>query len=321
MLVVARARKFAILRLRVIESRALQNLFSPATAERKSAMLAKCEAALHGHEPMRRYHVPGRIEVLGKHTDYAGGRSMVAATEQGFIMTAAPRGDRVVQVTNADARATISFEIHPELQPSQGSWANYPMTVARRVARNFPGELRGVEIALSSDLPPAAGLSSSSALITAVFLALADANNLWEREEFRRNIHSIEDLAGYLGTNENGQTFADLVGDRGVGTFGGSQDHTAILGSQAGRLKVYKYCPVKLEQTIDLPRGWIFAVASSGLAAEKTGGAMEKYNRVSQRVAEILKIWRDNTGRADATLDDALRSSRDAAVPLRITLY
>src|SRR2546423_829610 len=131
---------------------------------------------------------------------------------------------------------------------------------------------------------PAAGLSSSSALIIAIFLALADANNLWERAEFRRNIHSIEDLAGYLGTNENGQTFGDLVGDRGVGTFGGSQDHTAILGGEPGRLKVYKYCPVKLEQTIDLPRDWIFAIASSGVVAEKTGAAMEKYNCASQRV-------------------------------------
>ena len=320
MLVVARAGKFAILRAHEIESKGLQNIFSPATAQRKAEMLAKCEVALHGLEPMRRYHVPGRIEVLGKHTDYAGGHSMVAATEQGFIMTAAPRADRVVQVTNADGRATISFEIHPELQPSSGSWANYPMTVARRIARNFPGELRGAEIALSSDLAPAAGLSSSSALIIAIFLALADANNLWERDEFRRNIRSIEDLAGYLGTNENGQTFGDLVGDRGVGTFGGSQDHTAILGSEAGRLKVYKYCPVKLERTIDLPHGWTFAIASSGVAAEKTGSAMEKYNLASQRVSQIVEIWRDETGRSDATLHDAIQSSQDAPARLRAML-
>src|SRR5581483_8076751 len=209
-------------------------------AEKKALMLHRCQVALHRDASMRAYHVPGRIEVLGKHTDYAGGRSMVAATEQGLILEAAPRTDRLIRITSLDLAATIEFQMHPELQPSKGSWANYPMTVARRVAQNFPGDLRGVEIAITSDLPPAAGLSSSSALVVAIFLAIADANDLWSRDAFRRNIKSIEDLAGYLGTTENGQNFGDLVGDRGVGTFGGSQDHTAIISGERDRLKVYK---------------------------------------------------------------------------------
>jgi galactokinase len=46
------------------------------------------------------WRVPGRIEVLGKHTDYAGGRSLVCAVEQGFVVAAAPRSDDVVRVMN-----------------------------------------------------------------------------------------------------------------------------------------------------------------------------------------------------------------------------
>ena len=274
-------------------------------------MLHRCQVALHDADP-RAFHIPGRVEVLGKHTDYAGGRSMVAATEQGLIMTVVPREDRIVQITSLDLAATIEFQMHADLQPSAGTWANYPMTVARRVARNFPGKLRGAQIAIASDLPPASGLSSSSALIIAIFLALAEANDLWQHEAFRRNIKSIEDLGGYLGCNENGQTFGDLAGDRGVGTFGGSQDHTAILGGERDRLNIYKYCPVKLEQTIALPANWTFAIASSGVVAEKTGAAMEKYNLASQRVSRILERWRTQTGRTDATLHDALHSSLDA---------
>ena len=42
------------------------------------------------------WYVPGRVEVLGKHTDYAGGRSLLAATERGFVFAAAPRTDRTL---------------------------------------------------------------------------------------------------------------------------------------------------------------------------------------------------------------------------------
>jgi galactokinase len=180
------------------------------------------------------------------------------------------------------------------------------MTVARRVARNFADDqsppLRGADIAFLSDLPPAAGLSSSSALIIASFLVLADANELWKRPQFHQNIRTIEDLAGYLGTIENGQSFFSLVGDRGVGTFGGSQDHTAILGAQAGRLKMYSYCPVRQRQTMDLPEEYIFAVGSSGVIAEKTGAAMEQYNGASITASRVLELWNRHTSRQDQTL-------------------
>ena len=94
------------------------------------------------------------------------------------------------------------------------------------------GPLRGVEIAFGSDLPRASGLSSSTALVIGVFVALADRNRLDTHPEYVANIASPEDLAGYLGAVENGQSFATLGGDTGVGTRGGSQDHTAILCSR-----------------------------------------------------------------------------------------
>src|SRR5256885_768039 len=82
--------------------------------------------------------------------------------------------------------------------------SHYPMTVARRVARNFAGplcgELRGADVTLHSDLPPAAGLSSSSALIVGTFLVLSAANRLDQRSEYAAAVRSAEDLAGYLGT-------------------------------------------------------------------------------------------------------------------------
>jgi len=200
-------------------------------AARSNAMSACAEklAEISGSGELRRLFVPGRIEFLGKHTDYAGGRSLVCATEQGMSVAYAPRTDRVLRIVDLRDGDQVTFEILPDLSLTIGHWSNYPMTVARRVARNFGIDLRGADIVISSDLPPAAGMSSSSALMIAIFLALSDVNRLNACETYRANINAKEDLAGYLGTIENGQTFGTLSGDAGVGTCGGSQDHVAIL--------------------------------------------------------------------------------------------
>ena len=160
-------------------------------------------------------------------------------------------------------------------------------------------------------------MSSSSALIVATFLALAPLNAVQNRAEYRRNIDSPEDLAGYLGTVENGLSFGTLTGDRGVGTFGGSEDHTAILCARAGKVVQYSYCPVRFERTVGLPSDCVFAVGVSGVVAEKTGRAMEKYNRVSRRAAALAELWRAATGRSDPHLAAVLASGPDAANRMR----
>lgn len=191
--------------------------------------------------------MPGRIELLGKHTDYAGGRSLLAACERGLVIGMRPRDDAVVTFLDAGTRAEARFAMDPDLVPLTGRWAGYPMTVARRLARNFPNARRGADLVLASDLPSAAGLSSSSALIIATFLALADANALSDTPAWREHLATPESLAGYLGCVENGQDFGPLTGELGVGTFGGSQDHTAILCCHAGALSQYRFCPVTFE--------------------------------------------------------------------------
>ena len=263
--------------------------------------------------PLRAYFVPGRIEVLGKHTDYAGGRSMIVAVEQGFCLVAVARDDPRVIVVDAESEETVSFDLAAGIAPRKGHWSNYPMTVARRIARNFPEARSGAEIAFSSDLPPAAGMSSSSTMIVAMFLALSDANELMASVPYRENIHDLTALAGYLGTVENGQTFGSLEGDRGVGTFGGSEDHTAILCARPNEVSQYAYCPVRFERAIPMPEGYTFAIGTCGVVAEKTGAAMDKYNVASRLASAIAELWRSETGRDDPHLAAALASAPDAA--------
>ena len=84
------------------------------------------------------FYVPGRIEVLGKHTDYAGGRSLLCCVERGFCLLAAARDDRKVRFIDLSRNSTAEWELTPKITAAPVSWAIYPMTVTRRIARNFP---------------------------------------------------------------------------------------------------------------------------------------------------------------------------------------
>lgn len=307
---------------RVLSRRLSEAGLSPAAAKAKAGLFERAATALSTSDPtgdaeLLAFFVPGRIEVLGKHTDYAGGRSMVAAVERGFCTVASPRGDSQVTLRDALSGDAVQFELRPDLAPRPGHWSNYAMTVGRRIARNFPGAVRGADAAFVSDLPPAADMSSSSALVVAAFLVLSEVNRLPERPEYRTNITDQLALAGYLGTIENGQGFGTLAGDRGVGTFGGSEDHTAILCARAGHVLQCAYCPVRFEAAIPLPQGYVFAVGSSGVAAEKTGAARDSYNRASGLATALADLWRRATGRGDLHLAAALASEPDAAERFR----
>jgi galactokinase len=295
-------------------------------AERKQALLERASAGLLRLRDVApgvvfRWWVPGRIEFLGKHTDYAGGRSLLCAPERGICVAAAPRQDDRLRVHDAITGETLDERMseHASLEATSrpGHWSTYVRAVARRLVRNFPSPLTGADVALASDLPQAAGMSSSSALVVAMFLALARVNNLQSRDTYRRAIQTREQLAEYLGTIENGQSFGQLAGERGVGTFGGGEDHTAILCATAGTLMQYAFCPVRLERTVPFPTDHVLVVATSGVAAEKTGAARDHYNRLSTTIAEILDRWRSVTGERYPALAAAIAASPSAADRIR----
>ncbi|HKS68466.1 MAG TPA: galactokinase family protein [Candidatus Acidoferrales bacterium] len=263
------------------------------------------------------FFVPGRIELAGKHTDYAGGRSLVCAIERGISMLAVPRSDSQVYIRDARRGLEARFSLDGNAESVPRDWSNYALTVARRMARDVPSARNGADILFTSDLPLASGMSSSSALIVAVFFALAEANSLSHTDFFRSFIHSQEDLALYLSAIESGAPFGSSSETRGVGTLGGSEDHVAIVCSRAGSLRQYSYCPIRLEREIHLPETCVFVIAVSGVEADKTGNALESYNRASRAVRKILELWRDATGRDDQSLAAVLASASDASGRLR----
>ena len=83
--------------------------------------------------------VPGRLEVFGKHTDYAGGRTLVAAVPRGFVFASTPRADDAIVVIDATSGEQVCLGAE-SVQLS--GWRRYVDVVAARLRRNFPGWLR-----------------------------------------------------------------------------------------------------------------------------------------------------------------------------------
>lgn len=258
-------------------------------------------------EHRRTWIVPGRIEVLGKHVDYAGGRSLLCTVERGIVVVASPRSDRNLILRDARRRETMAVELQPSPFPATQvplPWSVYPRTVARRLYANFGSQLVGADIALASNLPPAAGVSSSSALIVGLTLALAGLSNLRDDPRWSSVLTPRTKLAGYVGALENGADYGVLTGERGVGTMGGAQDQTAILCSVPGSLDMFGWSPVRHEYAVPWPEDHVFVIGVSGVLAAKTGAARERYNRVARTAHTLVSAW-NGTGGTARTLADA----------------
>lgn len=260
----------------------------------------------------REWWVPGRIELLGKHVDYGGGRSLLIAVDRGIHILARPRRDNRVHLTDARSRLSFSGRLAVDQPTAPRRWTNYPISVLRRIASDFPGSDRGMDAVLASSLPSAAGMSSSSAVIIAAFLPMAAFNALEETEAWHAHLRDPGALPGYLGAIENGLAFGPFAADFGVGTLGGSQDHTAIMASEAGRVVQYRFLPVRLEGSSAVPDDWQFVVLSSGVSAPKAGAVRERYNQLSTEMQRIIACWNRHQGERAVSLLDVLRSTPDA---------
>lgn len=286
-----------------------------------AALVARAQGALDDDgvpaSHRRAWVAPGRIEVLGKHVDYAGGRSLVCAVDRGIVVVARTRDDRTVVVRDAVLGEAVTVPLDGEPAGDAPAWRPYVHTVVQRLARNFGEGVRGCDIALASNLPPAAGVSSSAALIVGLGLAVAHASGLPRTARWRKALPDCAALAGYFGAMENGSDFGPLAGERGLGLMNGAQDQASILCSRAGSLGVFAWAPVRHERWVTWPADHVFVVATSGVTAEKTRDALARYNRVSAIARHLAAAWRRATGGDEATLGDIVASAPDAAARLR----
>jgi len=199
---------------------------------------------------------PGRVNLIGEHIDYHGLPVMPMATWRRIRVRFQTRIDRRIRAVSGPYGAR-EFDWSESLQPvAAGDWENYLRAAAQAVAGRW-GTGCGVDAQIESDLPAAAGLSSSTALIVAFTLCLLRANG-WSA--------GFEDLMRVL-----------PEGEHFVGTRGGGMDHAASLASRAGCALRISFEPLAV-RPIPVPAGWGFLVAHSLETAEKSGSARDAYN-------------------------------------------
>ena len=115
----------------------------------------------------RLFRAPGRVNLIGEHTDYNEGFVLPAAIELSTLAAIAPRRDRGVRVHSLARAETSQFDLDDPAPKPRGAWSDYVQGVA--IALEKAGHrLAGADVMLHGDLPMGAGLSASAALEVSV---------------------------------------------------------------------------------------------------------------------------------------------------------
>jgi galactokinase len=126
--------------------------------------------------PGRVAFAPGRINLIGEHTDYSAGFVLPASLALGTWTVAAPRDDRNVRVLSEGQDATELFSLDVTPQAAQKRWSDYIAGVTWAL-QQAGCKLRGADLLIASDVPMGSGLSSSAALEVSVAHALLTVSN------------------------------------------------------------------------------------------------------------------------------------------------
>ncbi|MEU0247193.1 galactokinase [Streptomyces sp. NPDC006235] len=151
---------------------------SEAVADEAAGAVAERFTELYGAEPHGVWAAPGRVNLIGEHTDYNDGFVMPFALPHKAVAAVARREDGVLRLHSADVEGGVTELRLDDLSPeSDKKWTAYPAGVVWAL-REAGHAVTGADIHLSSTVPSGAGLSSSAALEVVVALALNDLFSL-----------------------------------------------------------------------------------------------------------------------------------------------
>ena len=139
-------------------------------------MASSDEVATHhfaAGEPAVRCAAPGRVNLIGEHTDYSGGFVMPAAIDFRTIATIRSRSDGRILIASENMSEEVWYPANPLPAAARKHWSDYPMGVAWSLAEEGV-RLGGFELLLEGDVPLGAGLSSSASIEVATAFALLE---------------------------------------------------------------------------------------------------------------------------------------------------
>ncbi|HEY0049951.1 MAG TPA: galactokinase, partial [Pyrinomonadaceae bacterium] len=124
----------------------------------------------------RLFRAPGRVNLIGEHTDYNGGFVLPMAIDKEAAVAISERADRKIRVYTVNLDEAAEFDLDRGNDRKKGFWLNYIEGVAR-ILESKNVRLKGADLIIWSDVPTGAGLSSSAALEMVTGLALSEISN------------------------------------------------------------------------------------------------------------------------------------------------
>ncbi|KFB48370.1 AGAP005012-PA-like protein [Anopheles sinensis] len=254
--------------------------------------LVKCFSNEFSRAPSFVVRCSGRVNIIGEHVDYCGYPVFPMAIEQTILLAVAPSNDNLLHIKNANNNfkpykcnvLTFSIDV-----PSVGgpNWYQYVLCGVKGILDSTAikhDAPRGMLIMLSGNIPPASGLSSSSAIVSATVLGTAYMHN----------------------ATLNKQTLATISAEceKFIGTQGGGMDQAIAYLAQEGCAQLIEWNPLRATP-IQLPSNAVFVIANSLSEANKA--ATSDFNQrvvecrlASRLLAKQMKLnWRDLNRFAD----------------------
>ena len=122
----------------------------------------------YNKQPELTVYAPGRVNIIGEHTDYNDGFVMPCAINYGTAIAGAKRTDHIWNVYAADLDLEDTFSLNEDFPQSEQKWANYVRGVVKFIQERCPQFKQGADLVISGNVPHSSGLSSSAALEVAM---------------------------------------------------------------------------------------------------------------------------------------------------------
>lgn len=219
---------------------------------------------------------PGRVNLIGEHTDYNGGYVFPAAVNLSTIVLARPRTDNVINITATDLDVKVNADINNLERYKKLEWGNYQLGVADELQKSGY-ELVGCDLLYHDTIPHGGGLSSSAAIEVATALTLVTLANTVKGMDSGIDLLELAKIGqkaenNYVGVNCGiMDQFASALG---------KADHAIFLNC---RDLSYKHVPLNLNQ-------YKIVISNTN---KKRNLAASKYNERRSECEKGLKILKD----------------------------
>jgi galactokinase len=229
----------------------------------------------------RAFRSPGRVNLIGEHTDYNDGFVMPFALDRDCVTVAALRDDDTVNARALDVDESVTFKLSDEPEKQTGGWRDYVEGVIRLLVERHR-VTRGMDLVFSSNVPMGGGLSSSAALLTSVGLAYVTLICVdYEREELALIAQKAE--REYVGMRSG-------IMDQFTAVFG-RREHAMLLDCRSREIE---------QKPLNTLKGAKFLVCDSKVQHSL---ASSEYNQRRAQCELGVKILRRALGNIDALRD------------------